>query len=316
MPARSMRLSTFNSRIVGSSKLAGHAGMLRLIAISGVIAFGLYAALIEVWSPDVHAGQDQEADNAIAIERFLYDEPAPEAAIVGSSQAQHIPAAVFGPGIANLALAAESPLVGLTIIARSGRVPRRIYVETNQIAGPVDTGLIDGFFTEPGYTLKRFVKALRTTYQPANLLVSLARRAARGRDEIYYPKLADPALHDVLVAREQGLLNMPPNALLLESNLGEMKRLVDLLTAQGAEFVFFEMPIEPRFEQAAGVIAVRKAMHAAFPDDRACWYGGTPAGLPTTDGVHIDSEEAARFGQSLVQTVCQPTLAAEPPSRH
>jgi len=108
---------------------------------------------------------------------------------------------------------------------------------------------------------------------------------------------------------------MPPDAALLERNLGEMKRLVDLLTAQGAAFVFFEMPIEPRFEQAAGVVAVRKAMHAAFPDDRACWYGSTPTGLPTTDGVHIDSEEAARFGQSLVQTVCQPTLAAEPPLR-
>jgi hypothetical protein len=112
------------------------------------------------------------------------------------------------------------------------------------------------------------------------------------------------------------LLDTLPNPTLLESNLGDMKRLVELLTARGAEFVFFEMPIEPRFEQAPAVIAAREAMHAAFPDDRACWYGDTPAGLPTTDGVHIDSEEAARFGQSLLQTVCQPTLAADPPRRH
>jgi len=223
---------------------------------------------------------------------------------------------VLGPRVANLALAAESPLVGLTIIARSGRVPRRIYVETNQIAGPVDTGFVAGFFAEPGYTLKRFVKALRTMYQPANVVVSLVRRAARGRDELYYPKLTDPALRDILLAREQGLLNVPPNAAVIKRNLSEMKRLVGQLTAQGVEFVFFEMPIEPQFEQAAGVIAAREAMHAAFPDDQVCWHGGAPAGLPTTDGVHIDSEEAARFGESLLQTVCQPTLAAEPPSRH
>jgi hypothetical protein len=291
--------------------------MLRPIAISAVIAFGLYAALIEIWSPDVHAGQDQEADNAIAIERFLYEKQAFETAIVGSSQAQHIPAAALGPGVANLALAAESPLVGLTIIARSGRVPRRIYVETNQIAGPVDTGLISGFFTEPGHTLKRFVKALRTTYQPANLLVSLVRRATRGRDELYYPKLADPSLHDILIARELELLNIPPNAALLERNLVEMKRLVALLASKGSEIVFFEMPIEPQFEQTSGVIAVREAVRAAFPPGRACWSDNSPpTGLPTTDGVHIDSDGAARFGQSLLQTVCQPTLAAEPSQRH
>jgi len=47
--------------------------MLRPIAISAVVVFGLYAALVEIWPPDVRVGQDQEADNAIAVERFLYD---------------------------------------------------------------------------------------------------------------------------------------------------------------------------------------------------------------------------------------------------
>jgi hypothetical protein len=289
--------------------------MLRSIAISAAIAFGLYAALVEIWSPNVRAGQDQEADNAIAVERFLYDDPAPGAAIVGSSQAQHIPTAALGPRVANLALAAQNPLVGLTIIARSGRMPRQIYVEINQIGGPVDTALVDAFFAEPGYTLKRIVKALRTTYQPANVLVSLVRRTARGRDEIFYPKLADPALHDALVAREQGLLNMPPDAATLDRNLAEAKHLVAVLAARGAEMVFFEMPIEPRFEQAAGVVAVRRAVHAAFPSDGTCWNDvDAPAGLPTTDGVHVDSDTAASFGSSLVETAChQPAV---PPQRH
>jgi hypothetical protein len=289
--------------------------MLRSIAISAVIAFGLYAALVEIWSPNVRAGQDQEADNAIAVERFLYDGPVPEAAIVGSSQAQHIPAAALGPHVANLALAAENPLVGLTIIARSGRVPRRIYVEINQIGGPVDTVLADAFFAEPGYTLKRIVKALRTTYQPANVLVSQIRRAVRGRDEIFYPKLDDPALHDALVAREQGLLDLPPDAAVLDRNLAEAKQLIAALAARGAEMVFFEMPIEPQFEQAAGVVAVRRAVHAAFPPDQTCWNAAdAPAGLPTTDGIHVDSDTAARFESSLVETIChQPAV---PPQRH
>ena len=300
------------------SNSRGDTAILRAIALAAAIVITtLYALLIAVWAPDVRSGQDQGSDNAIAIEHFLYGKP-PVAAIVGSSQAERFLADALGPDIANLALAGQNPLVGLSIIARSGHVPRRIYVEINQIGGPVDTALVDGFFAQPGYTLKRIVKALRTAYQPVNVLVSLVRRTVRGRDEIFYPQLDDPVLHDTLVAREQGLLDMPPDATLLDRNLADAKRLIAALAARGAETVFFEMPIEPQFEHAAGVVAVRQAVHAAFPPDQTCWNAtGAPAGSPTTDGVHVDSDTAARFGSSLIQIVCHPpTVAAEPPQRH
>jgi len=286
---------------------------LRTIALAAIVAFGLYAALIQLWSPNVGAGQDQESDNAIAIERFLYEGAVPDAAIVGSSQAQHIPAAALGGSVANLALAAENPLVGLTIIARSGRVPQRIYVEINQIGRPVDQAFIDGFFAEPGYTLKRFIKALRTSFQPINVAISLMRRAARGRDEIYYPKIVDPASHDALIAQERVALAAPPDIALLDRNLAETGRLVAALAARGAEAVFFEMPIEPQLEEAAGPVAIRQAVQAAFRPGHACWYDtSAPAGLPTRDGIHLDSDTAAMFGRNLVQTVChQPSVATD-----
>jgi hypothetical protein len=165
--------------------------VLRNIATAAIVALGLYATFIGLWPPDVRSGQDQESDVAITVERFLYDGPVPYAAIIGSSQAARIPMSALGAGVANLALAGESPLVGLEIIARSGRIPRRLYLEMNNIGDMPDAAFIDAIFAEPRYTLKRFVKALRTTYQPANVVVSLLRRAARGRDEVYYPKVAD-----------------------------------------------------------------------------------------------------------------------------
>jgi hypothetical protein len=288
---------------------------LRSIALAALVAFGLYAAVIQLRPPNVEAGQDQESDNDIAVERFLYSRAVPDAVIVGSSRAQRIPAAALGPQAVNLALASQMPLVGLTIIARSGRVPRRIYVEANGFGDPMDTSFIDAVFAEPGYTLKRFIKVLRKTYQPANVAISLLRRAARGRDAVYYPKIADPAVHQALVAQTRRILEEAPNPAVLEHNLAEMKRLAALLAVRGAEVIFFEMPIEPQLEQAVGVVAVRQAVRAAFPPDRACWNDeAAPLGLPSTDGNHLDSDTAARFGESLAATTCPPSpLAAAPP---
>jgi hypothetical protein len=296
-----------------SPAVIGAAGSLWSIATAAVGAFALYAVLIECWAPAVRAGQDQQSDNLIGIEHFLYDAP-PSAVLVGSSMADRIPMATLGPDVGSLALAGESPLVGLDIIMRGGRTPGRIYVETNNIAGPPDEALVDGVFAEPGYTLKRYVKALRQAYQPVNLAISLLRRAVRGRDEVYYPRIADASLHETLVMREQSQLGEAPDAELLARNLAAMKRLISLLSKRGAEIVLFEMPIDPQLESAPAVTAVRQAVSAAFPFDRNCWNSeAAPTGLPSTDGIHLDSNAAAGFGAGLVQTVCpQPEAPPRP----
>ena len=293
------------SSISSSEPATLWAGPLAVALAAAVLSFVLYAALIALWSPDIRAGQDQASDIAIAVEHFLYDGTVSAAALVGSSQAARIPTSALGADIANLALAGKNPLVGLDIIARSGQLPHRIYVELNKIAEPTDAALVDAVFAEPGYTLKRNVKALRTTYQPVNVLIALLRRTARGRDELYYPPVIDPPLHATLVARQQRLLAAPPDSAALQDNLAELKRLAGLLAAQGTELVFFEMPIDPALEQASEVVAVREAAVAAFPPAANCWYDAkAPAGLPATDGIHLDSDTAAAFWTGLAKTAC------------
>ena len=176
----------------------------------------------------------------------------------------------------------------------------------NNIGQAPDTAFIDGIFAEPRYTLKRFVKALRTAYQPANVVISLLRRAARGRDEVYYPKVADEPLHNALLAHQQGLLAEAPDAAVLERNLAEVKRFSAEFATGATELVFFEMPIDPALEQSPAVVAVRRAAHAAFPRGAACWNDErAPAGLAATDGIHLDSDTAAGFWAKLAKTACR-----------
>ena len=176
----------------------------------------------------------------------------------------------------------------------------------NNIGQAPDTAFIDGIFAEPRYTLKRFVKALRTAYQPANVVISLLRRAARGRDEVYYPKVADEPLHNALLAHQQGLLAEAPDAAVLERNLAEINRFSAEFATGATELVFFEMPIDPALEQSPAVVAVRRAAHAAFPRGAACWNDErAPAGLAATDGIHLDSNTAAGFWAKLAKTACR-----------
>jgi hypothetical protein len=298
------------------SNSRGDTAILRAIALAAVIVTTLYALLIAVWAPDVRSGQDQGSDNAIAIEHFLHGRP-PVAAIVGSSQTERFPAGALRPDIANLALAGQNPLVGLSIIARSEHVPRRIYVEINHVDQPVDTALVDGVFAEPGYTLKRFVAALRTGYQPVNLAVSLLRRVTRGRDEAHYAYLVDPPLHDILIARQGRMLTQPPDPALLQANLAGISRLAAELGARGAELIFFEMPIDPELEATPAVVALRRTVRTAFPSGKACWdEDAAPAGLPSTDGIHLDSDTAAGFWARLAATDCgHGPVSAEVPER-
>jgi len=287
---------------------------LRAIAVATLVAIGCYAGLIALWQPTIGAGQDQESDVAIAVERFLYADAVPDAVIVGSSQAWRIPPRALGPRVANLALAAHNALTGLEIIARSGRVPHRIYVEINMIGRVRHDRFVDGVFAEPGYTLKRYVAALRTTYQPANVAISLLRRAVRGRDEVDYPRVQDRALHDTLIAGGEQSMTQAPEPRVLAGDVAKLQRLAGVLSSAGAELVFFEMPIEPQLEEANAVVAVREAVHAAFPADRACWnQDAPPLGLVSNDGTHLDSETAAKFWTTLAATSCQrPAVAAMP----
>lgn len=297
---------------ISSSSQHGSAAGLRAIALATIGAAG-YALLIALWSPTVRFGQDQASDIAIAVERFLYEAPA-GIVIVGSSQAQRIPASALGSAVANLALSGQTPLAGLGIIARSGRVPQRIYVEINNIGHPADTAFVDAVFAEPGHTLKRYIKALRTTYQPANVAISLLRRAARGRDETYYPPSTDQRLHAALIAYQRHLLATPPAPAVLAENIAAMKHFAAQLTAQGAELVFFEMPIDPALEETPAIAASRQAALAAFPPGETCWNDpAVPVGLPSADGIHLDSQSAGEFWKRLSRTVCRPRASATPP---
>lgn len=278
---------------------------LAVVAGAAFLSFALYAMLIALWSPDIRAGRDQQSDATIAVERFLYDGRAPRAVIVGSSQAARIPASALDPDVTNLALAGKNPLVGLEIIARAGRIPHRLYIEINRIDEPTDVAFVDAMLAEPGFTLKGYVKALRTTYQPANVLVALLRRIARGRNEVYYPALTDASLHETLIAQRRRELDLLPGAAVLQSNLADLKRLAAFFAAQGTELIFFEMPIEPALEQAPEPVAVRAAALAAFPSDTACWNEAeAPAGLQSTDGIHLDSATAAGFWAGVGKTAC------------
>jgi hypothetical protein len=116
-------------------------------------------------------------------------------------------------------------------------------------------------------------------------------------------------LHNALLAYQQGILAEAPDAAVLERNFAELKRFSAEFATGGTELVFFEMPIDPSLEQSPAVVAVRRAAHAAFPRDAACWNDDkAPPGLAATDGIHLDSDTAAGVWAELAKTACRRPL--------
>jgi hypothetical protein len=58
-------------------------------------------------------------------------------------------------------------------------------------------------------------------------------------------------------------------------------------------------------------------VRTAFPSGKACWNeDAAPAGLPSTDGIHLDSDTAAGFWARVAATDCRRgPVSAEVPER-
>ena len=82
----------------------------------------------------------------ITLNRYV-QEPTPAVVLVGSSD--HLPAlgGIFfaRTRVRNLALAGDSPVTSLAIVAQQKRLPKVVLIETNVLSRPADRALVERF---------------------------------------------------------------------------------------------------------------------------------------------------------------------------
>lgn len=257
--------------------------------------------------------------NRIKAERYIYSASRPRTVIVGSSLTFNLPDAALGPDIFNLALAAVGPLTGLTVIERSVPAPDTVAVEVNFIYGGADAAFVADLFAPVLHPARGALLALRHEYQPVNVALSIARRAA-GRSEDQ--RLAADSRQDVvdaMLAVHLREFSRSPQAAGLTSALDSLERLVEALKRKGVRVVFFEMPIHPELYRAPLKRAARDALLSRYPPGRHQWLDLQQCGaVETTDALHLTYRDALRVARVLRDALsggatCAEVAPARPP---
>jgi hypothetical protein len=207
----------------------------------------------------------------------------------------------LGPGFTNLALDGESALTGLAITAASPPTPKRVYIEINQIGMGKDSSLLEATFSEPLFTARRVVAALRKTYQPGNVLYALVRGHKDAPDASGSRTMTADQRQDVIAANSRSLLTPWPREK-LDPALRQLGDIVAVLRKRGIEPVFYEMPIERNLQNLPQPLQVRNILLTAYPPAKNCWITVVPQHQETLDGLHLADAGASEAGNIFRKT--------------
>lgn len=275
-------------------------GFVRKTLIVAAALVTVYALVIPRVVPKWNSWQSQQQSNTILAQRFLYDDVAYDAVIVGSSLSNRLDRDTLPASIANLGFGGLGITDGLHIVERRGYAPPVVAIEMNVAFKQPDNGFHTSVLSPVFYWMRKCVAATRDEYQPIGILKGWASARSEAKKKAFGKAPLTVAEHDAIfdkmleLQREQRGKAPDPEA--LDMVMKEVKRVTDELEKKGARIMLFEMPIHPDLVGMAEPVAIRAAFSKYFPQGRYHWIPSPYAhGFNTTDGLHLDEESAARY---------------------
>jgi hypothetical protein len=209
------------------------------------------------------------------------------AMVVGSSMVESIDVLTSGR-LQVLGMNGMSAREALLILLRSGRSPQQVAVELNGLTAPPNDAFVDRVFNPVWMPIRRNVLALRTEYQPASVIMSLAKTyLGRGATRTGEPA-ATETVADIRIAQLRDLYKQPPDMARLRESLVVVRDAVAALERSGVRVTFFEYPVphglskttfhEARRAVSTEILGEKAATALRFHDDEFC----------TRDGIHLD----------------------------
>jgi len=242
--------------------------------------------LIQAWAPAITQPQNQFASNVAEAEQFIYGSGPLPALVVGSSMVESIDS-LTGGELRVLGMNGMSAREGLQVLLHSGRLPQKIAVELNGLTAPPNDAFLDRLFNPVMLPLREKVLALRTQYQPASVIMSLAkgtfgRGKARKTAEFHVGSVAD-----IRISQLRELYQQQPDMNRLRANLASVSDSVDVLEARGATVIFFEYPVPHGLAKTPFHEARRAANIEILGDKAATAVRFAEDTFRTTDGIHL-----------------------------
>lgn len=312
-------------------------GLIPRSVIACAVLFAGYSAAIHSKTPNYdEVPESQASANMVTAEDLLYAESVPDVVIVGSSLAHRLRPAMFDGDVYNLAFGGRGVLDGLGMLERLHAAPRLVLIETNlAIRRPGDVGSNDRLFTPGLYQVRHFLPALRERHKPLHDLwlgVATALKWTRGQviSFLRHPQagahdagdgaavtpspsgvqktgrtgIRDSPVYHKMVERQVRWYSVATTPELTTARVSQLLRMVENLTERGSTVVLFEMPVYAQVCGSPAYIHTRAALAAAFPSERYLTLPSPDcARYQTTDGAHLDHDNAKRFADELTASL-------------
>ena len=249
-----------------------------------------WMGLIQAWAPSITQPQNQFAGNVAEAEQFMYGSGPLPALVIGSSMVESVDT-LSGGNLQVLGMNGMSAREALQVLIRSGRLPKKIAIELNGLTAPPNDAFLARLFNPLMLPIRKRVLSLRTEYQPASVIMSLAKRSfGRGQSRESVKPHAVGSLTDTRISLLHDLYQQPPDMDRLRANLASVRDSVAVLEDRGVDVIYFEYPVphglaKTPFHQARRAASVEILGERATA--AACLDEGS---LRTRDGIHLDPE--------------------------
>jgi hypothetical protein len=225
--------------------------------------------------------------NQLSIERLFRATETPDIILVGSSLAEQLDFKDIHFCIYNMALGGDSALTGLSALARSGLIPKKVYIEINVPERGINKDLID----KASGMLPKLSSVFYVENKPINLvyswLLQITKHNGSGSE-------VNEVVRQNFIDLHRQNTSQALTFEVLTKSTAEYIALVNDLESKGTKIIFFEMPIYPDLEKLPHMIQVRSAFKEAFPNNQFIDYDDLSNGLiiKTRDGIHLTQDEA------------------------
>jgi hypothetical protein len=255
-----------------------------LLALLFFVAYGIFIEFGP--KPAQTKTQSMWQNNQLQIEEFFRAEKTPEVVIIGSSLAERLDFKGDSCCIYNMALGGDSALTGLSALARSARIPRKVFIEINVPERGINKDLID----RATGVLPKLSSIFYIENMPINLLYSFLLQTKKNN---FASEVNEAVRQNGLSLQRQSYSQTLTSETLAE-NLAEFRAIVSALESKGAKIIFFEMPVHPDLENTPRAVQIRTDFKHAFPINQFIGFDELSNGLTikTGDGLHLLPDEA------------------------
>ncbi len=282
-------------------------------SLSITLFLSLVYSLFISYIPTPSASQNQNQDNLVKAQKYMYAEHVPENVIVGTSLSCHILTDSL-PRFYNLSFNGSSIYDGLYVILRREHLPKNVFIETNLYLNNKSELLSSQLFDIYPFYLSKFSSIFRFEHQPIGKIIFSLNPIG---DKIvvnhnnFMKRVKEKLSKETLINNKKGItqdVDLFDKMLLLEiekynqifpmkivsQKLNELDSIVKILHKKKVNVYFFEMPINFRLMKSKRFIFLNNKLRKKFSYNVDYIKTDTTRYI-TSDCVHLKPEESLKY---------------------